>query len=113
MELQADAEHQEDDADFGELVGQVLVGGEAGGIRPDDQSREEISDDGGKAEPECHVATDEGRSQAAGERQDEVEVVHCPSLAVPEPYGTPPVSLGGESPDSSGEKGRLSHQTSV
>ena len=33
VEVQADAEHQQDDADLGELLGQVLVGDEARACR--------------------------------------------------------------------------------
>ena len=65
MEVEPDAEHQEDDADLGELVGQVLVGDEAGGMRADDEPGEEVADDGREAEPVRHVAADEGRGQAA------------------------------------------------
>ena len=32
--MQADAEHQQDDADFGELERQMLVGDEARRVRP-------------------------------------------------------------------------------
>jgi hypothetical protein len=33
--MQADAEHQQDDADFREFLRQALVRDEAGGVRPD------------------------------------------------------------------------------
>ena len=35
MEVQAHAEHEQDDADLGQLLGQFSVGDEARGIRPD------------------------------------------------------------------------------
>ena len=54
VELQADAEHQQDDADLGELVRQVLIGDEAGRLGPDDESGDEVSHDGGEAEAERH-----------------------------------------------------------
>ena len=38
MELQADAEHQQDDADLGELLGEMSVGDEARRVRADAQS---------------------------------------------------------------------------
>ena len=44
-EMQADAEHQEDDADLGELVGEALVGDEAGRERPDGDAGEQIADE--------------------------------------------------------------------
>ena len=39
VEVQADAEHQQDDADLGQLLGQVAVGHEARRVRPDDDAR--------------------------------------------------------------------------
>ena len=44
-ELQPDAEHQQDDADFGELVGDVLVGDEARRERADDDAGQQVPDD--------------------------------------------------------------------
>ena len=44
-EVQAHAEHQENDADFGELIGDVLVGDKAGRERPDKDSSHEIADE--------------------------------------------------------------------
>ena len=78
VEVQADAEHQQDDADLGELVRQVLVGDEARRLRPDDEAGEEVADDGREAEAERHVAADEGRGQAARQRQDQIDIVHEP-----------------------------------
>jgi hypothetical protein len=46
VKLQADAEHQQDDADFGELFGQRGVGDETGGVRSDERAGDEITDDG-------------------------------------------------------------------
>ena len=45
VELQADAEHQQDDADLGELLGQRAVGDEARRVRADEQPGEQIADD--------------------------------------------------------------------
>ena len=42
--VQADAEHQEDDADFRQLIGDVLVGDKARGERTDGDPGEEIAD---------------------------------------------------------------------
>jgi len=43
-EMQPYAEHQQDDADLGELIGNVLVGDKAGGEGPDDDPCHEIAD---------------------------------------------------------------------
>ena len=51
VELEPDAEHQQDDADLGELLGEVPVGDEAGRRRPHDDPGEEIADDGREPEP--------------------------------------------------------------
>ena len=80
MELQADAEHEKNDPDLGELVRQVFVGDEAGRIGPDDESRDEVPHDGGEPETECHIAADEGRSQPAGQCQYQVEFAHSTSI---------------------------------
>ena len=45
VELQADAEHQQDDADLGELLGEVRVGDEARRVRPDQRAGEQVADD--------------------------------------------------------------------
>ena len=43
--MQADAEHQQDHADFGELRRQGLIADEAGGVRADQHAGEQIADD--------------------------------------------------------------------
>ena len=48
--MQSHAEHQQDDANLGELVGDVLVGDVPGRERPDDDAREQIADQRRKAE---------------------------------------------------------------
>ena len=45
VKLQPDAEHQQNHADLGQLLGEMLVGHEAGRVRTDEDSREEIPDD--------------------------------------------------------------------
>ena len=45
VELQADAEHQQDDADLGELLGQRRVGDEARRVRPDEHAGQQVADD--------------------------------------------------------------------
>ena len=76
VKLQADAEHQQDDADLGELLGHGDVGDEAGGVRADDDAGEQVADDGGEPDALREVTEGEGRDKAAGEREDEIDVVH-------------------------------------
>jgi hypothetical protein len=76
MELQADAEHQEDDADFGELLGQVGIGGEDRRVRSDGDPGKEIADDWREAETLGDVPRDERRRQSSGESRDQLEVMH-------------------------------------
>ncbi len=45
MELQADAEHQEDDADLGQLLGEVDIRCVARSVRADHDAGHEIADD--------------------------------------------------------------------
>ena len=59
MELQADAEHQQDDADFGELLGQRGVGDETGRVRADQRACEQIADDRRETKPLGEVAEHE------------------------------------------------------
>ena len=61
---------------FGELLGELAVGDEPRGVRPDQRPGEEIADDRGQPKPLGDVPQDEGCSQAAGERQDQVVFVH-------------------------------------
>ena len=76
VKLQADAEHQQDDADFGELFGQRRVGDETGRVRPDQRAGEQISGDRRQAEPMRDVAEREGGGQAAGQRENQVVGMH-------------------------------------
>jgi hypothetical protein len=63
--MQADAEHQQDHADLGELVGEPLIGHVAGGERPGEDAGEQITDERREAKPmrdsaegECHHEAD-------------------------------------------------------
>ena len=58
MKLQADAEHQQDDADFGELFGDFGVGDEPGRVRTDQRARKQIADDRRQARALREVAED-------------------------------------------------------
>ena len=74
MELQANAEHQQDDPDLGELAGDLPVGDEARRVRPDHEARQQVADDRREPEAERHVAAGQRRGQPAGEREDQVNV---------------------------------------
>ena len=76
VELQPDAEHQQDDADLGELLGQRRVGDEAGRVRADQRAGEQVADDRRQAEPLREVAEHQRGGQAAGQREDQVVAVH-------------------------------------
>ena len=56
MEMQPDAEHEQNDADLGQLLGQIMVGDEAGGIWADCYAGQQIADDRRQAEPLRDVA---------------------------------------------------------
>ena len=74
-EMQADAEHQQDDADLGELVGHALVGDEARRERPDQHAGEQIADQRRDAEAMRQRAEHEGQHEADDDRGDERRVV--------------------------------------
>ena len=67
VKLQSDAEHQEDDADFGELLGHVPIGDESRRVRADEQAGDQIADDGGEPGALRGEAEDERRRR--GRRQ--------------------------------------------
>ena len=73
-EVQADAEHQENDADLGELIGDILVGDEARRERPDEDAGDEIADERRQLEAVRDDAEAEGEHEAerdgGNERRD-------------------------------------------
>ena len=77
MELQPDAEHQQDDADFGQLLRHMAVGDKAWRIGPDEQPGDEIADDRGEADAMRGEAEDQRRAEASGQRQDQIDRVHA------------------------------------
>ena len=66
VELEADAEHQQNDTDLGQLLGQSGVGDEAGGVRPDQRARQQVTYNRG--EPEALVSDSRGPAQRRGHR---------------------------------------------
>ncbi len=76
MELEADAEHQQHDADLGELLGEANIGDEAGRVGTDENAADEIADDRRQAEALRQQPKNERRREAAGQGRNEVEAVH-------------------------------------
>ena len=70
-ELDADAEHQQDHADLGELECDFGVRGEAWRERPDHDSGEQIPDDRRETETSRDERPDQGRGQSDRDRRDE------------------------------------------
>ena len=70
-EMQADAEHEEDDADLSQLLRQGLVGDEAGGEGADDDAGDEIADEGLDADAVGQEAEDVGKDEAHRDGGDE------------------------------------------
>ena len=76
MELQADAEHEQDHADFRELLGEARVGHEARSMRPDENPAEQIPDNGREPEALRQVAENQGGRESTGERDNQIDAVH-------------------------------------
>ena len=76
MELQADAEHQQDHANLRELLGELRVGDKAGRVRTDERAGQQISDDGRQPEPVRHVPERQCGREPAGEREDQIVGMH-------------------------------------
>ena len=66
VELQADAEHQQDDADLGELLGHRRIDGQPGCVRAEQRAGEQVADDRRQAQPLRDVAENERAGKAAG-----------------------------------------------
>ena len=79
VKLQTDAEHQENDADLRKLLGERGVRDESRGVRTNKRSGEQVSDNGRKSEPLGDVSKNEGGSEAAGERENQIVRMHSRS----------------------------------
>ena len=78
MELQAHAEHQQDDADFRELLGKAAIDDEPGRVRADERAGQQIADNGRQAEAVRDVSEEKRDTQPGGEREDQVITMHGP-----------------------------------
>jgi hypothetical protein len=76
MELEPNAEHQENDSHLGELFRQRLIGYEARRVGTNDNPAHEIPDNGRQPEPVRQVSEHQGGRQTTGEGQDEIKVMH-------------------------------------
>ena len=74
-EMQADAEHQQDDADLGQLAGQRLIGDEAGRIGPERYAGEQVADERRYADALRDGAENEGEAEPHDDGGDERGVV--------------------------------------
>ena len=77
-EVQADSEHQQDDADFRELKGQALISDVSGGKGPDYDARENVSDKERDFQTVRDSAENERQTKADDDRCDKWLVDHCP-----------------------------------
>jgi hypothetical protein len=78
VEFEAYAEHEQDDAHFGELLGDLEVGGEARRVRADGHAGEEEADHRGESQSVGEVAQDQRRGHGGGESQHDI-IAHHPS----------------------------------
>ena len=70
-EAQADPEHQQDDADLGELAGEIDVGDEARREGAHGDAGQQVADEWRQAQPASHEAAAEGQDQAHHDGGDE------------------------------------------
>lgn len=73
--MKPDAEHQQHDADFGQLRGDVHIGHKARGRRTNDNARDQIADQRRNLQAFGDEAQDQGHAEASGNRGDEGDVV--------------------------------------
>ena len=69
--MQANAEHQKDHPDIGELQCQVGVGDETGGERADHDPGQQIADQGRQLQAQRRGAHHKGQAQAHDENSDQ------------------------------------------
>ncbi|MEY4514783.1 MAG: hypothetical protein RLZZ450_6905 [Pseudomonadota bacterium] len=72
VEVQTDAEHEQDDADLGQLGRELGVRHEAGRERPDQHACDEVADDGRQLEAVGDEPEHERGAECRGEREDQV-----------------------------------------
>ena len=75
VEVEAHAEHEQDDADFRALGSRVRIGDEAGGVGAYNNACQQVTHNGGHAQFLGDESEHEGCAQATGKRQDEIDVM--------------------------------------
>ncbi len=75
MEVQAHAEHQEDDADLGERGGEIDVPHEPRRVGTDDDAGEQVADDRREADPVSEDAEDPCTREGGRDGRDEGDLV--------------------------------------
>ena len=70
-EMQADAEHQQDDADLGQLRGEIGIGDESRRERTDRDARDQVADERRQAHACGEVSKGEREHEADGDQRDE------------------------------------------
>ena len=73
--MQADAEHQEDDADLGKLRRKVLVGDETRRMRADKDAGDQVTDKRRQAEAIGDGAEDERKDEAPDDGRNQRRIV--------------------------------------
>ncbi len=86
-EMQADAEHQQDDADLGELAAQAPVGDEAGRVGTDEHAGDEIADE--RRQPQPVGAGPEDNASTSPATMVEISGVSCGMRRCSDPGGPP------------------------
>ena len=80
--LRPDAEHQQDDADLGELQRELGIADEARRVGADGEAGEQVADDRGKPQPLGDEAEDEGEHDRGHQGRDQrVLAFHLASAA--------------------------------
>lgn len=74
--MEANAEHEEDYADFGEIVCNRGVGAAAGGIRTDGDAREQVANDRRQAYAGGEKAAEKRRDEGGDQGEDELGMEH-------------------------------------
>ncbi len=73
--MDADAEHQQDDADLGELRGKLHVGDEPRGEWPNRHPRQQVADDHGQTEALGNHPADERGGEPHGDGCDQLRLM--------------------------------------
>ena len=80
--MQADAEHQQHDADLGQLSGDDAIGDEAGGEGADRDPRDQVADQRGQAQAMGEEAEEERQGKTDGDGGNERDIMRHASLPV-------------------------------